>query len=305
MPIRLLEGTKGVKPRRDVLGTGAQDIRDHIFAGLGEREFVAALRAAAEGVLAGVQEADRRARDLGLRTEWFHAQGDWVAAGTEVARVAGRAKAIAQGEECLLGCLGKASGIATAARRAVELAAGRIRVVSGAWKKMPPEWKGMVRSAVQAGGMPFRILDEPFIYLDKNYLRMLGGIEAALEAVRGLEGVRVVQVRGEEAPIAEETARACRAGAGVIMVDTGDRRDAVQALEAAAPYPGVQVAFAGGIRLEDIPALADLGLHILDIGTAIVDAPLLEVRLDVVGWPLPIPPPPSPPRDGEGKGAKG
>ncbi|MBC7223617.1 MAG: hypothetical protein H5T59_04970, partial [Anaerolineae bacterium] len=68
---------------------------------------------------------------------------------------------------------------------------------------------------------------------------------------------------------------------------------------------GVQVAFAGGIRLEDIPALADLGLHILDIGTAIVDAPLLEVRLDVVGWPLPIPPPPSPPRDGEGKGAKG
>lgn len=281
--IRLSEGTEGVEPRRDImLRAGAEDIRDRIFAGLGGREFVASLRTAAEGVLAGVGEADRRARDVGLRAEWLRAQGDWVAAGTEVARVIGNAKAIALGEECLLGCLGKASGIATAARKAVELAAGRIRVVSGAWKKMPPEWKGMVRSAIQAGGIPFRILDEPFIYLDKNYLRMLGGIEAALEAVRDLEGVRVVQVRGEEASIAEETARACRAGAGVIMVDTGDRQDAVQALEAAAAYPGVQVAFAGGIHLEDIPALADLGLHILDVGTAIVDAPLLEVRLDVV-----------------------
>jgi len=260
----------------------ARDIRDQIFAGLGERTFAASLRAMAPGVLAGVEAAERRAAGLGLRVEWAYAEGEWLPAGAEIARLVGRAKAIALGEECLLGCLGKASGIATAARRAAELAAGRVRVVSGAWKKMPPELKEMVRRAVQVGGIPFRILDEPFLYLDKNYVRMLGGIEAALAAVRGLEGVRVVQVRGEEAPIAEETVRACRSGAGVVMVDTGRRKDAVAALEAAAPYPSVRIAFAGGIRLEDIPALADLGVHILDIGTAIVDAPLLEVQLDVL-----------------------
>ncbi len=261
----------------------ARDIRDQIFAGLGGRTFTASLRAVTPGVLAGVEAAERWASDLGLQVEWAWAEGDWLPAGAEVARLRGRAKAIALGEECLLGCLGKASGIATAARRARELAAGRVRVVSGAWKKMPPELKEMVRRAVQVGGIPFRILDEPFLYLDKNYVRMLGGIEAALAAVQGLGGVRVIQVRGEEASIAEETVRACRAGAGVVMVDTGRWEDALAALGAAAPYPGVRIAFAGGIRLEDIPALADLGIHILDIGAAIVDAPLLDLQLDAVG----------------------
>jgi nicotinate-nucleotide pyrophosphorylase (carboxylating) len=45
----------------------------------------------------------------------------------------------------------------------------------------------------------------------------------------------------------------------------------------------VRVAFAGGIRLEDIPELADLGIHILDIGAAVVDAPLLDMKFDVIG----------------------
>jgi nicotinate-nucleotide pyrophosphorylase (carboxylating) len=267
-----------------LLHTGnAPDIRDQIFAGLGDRQFTARLTASTGGVLAGLAAAEEQARAVGLRLEWAGPEGRRLAPGDLVATVTGAARAIALGEERLPACLCKASGIATSARKAVELAAGRVRVVSGAWKKMPPELKGMVRQAVAVGGMPSRIVDEPFLYLDKNYVRLLGGVTAALAAVQFLAGVKVIQVRGEEAAVAEETVRACRAGAGVVMVDTGDRQDAIAALAAAAAYPAVRVAFSGGVRLEDIPELAGLGIHILDIGAAVVDAPLLDMKLDVVG----------------------
>jgi nicotinate-nucleotide pyrophosphorylase (carboxylating) len=258
------------------------DLRDLIFAGLGQTRFAARLTANAGGVLAGVSAAAQAAAAVDLQADWTRQAGDRLEPGAVVAVVSGPAKAIALGEERLLGCLGKASGIATAARRAVELAAGRIRVVSGAWKKMPPELKMMVRQAAAAGGLPTRIVDEPFIYLDKNYIRMLGGITSTLAAVREMAGIKVIQIRGEEAGVARETAWACRDGTGVVMVDTGRCQDAVVALEVAAAYPAVQVAFAGSISLEDIPALADLGLDILDVGAAIMDAPLLDMKLDVV-----------------------
>jgi nicotinate-nucleotide pyrophosphorylase (carboxylating) len=44
----------------------------------------------------------------------------------------------------------------------------------------------------------------------------------------------------------------------------------------------VQVAFGGGVTLDDVDALKALDLDILDIGRHIVDAPLLDMRLDIV-----------------------
>jgi len=44
---------------------------------------------------------------------------------------------MAAAEEELIGWLSKASGIATAARRARRTAGKDLKVVSGAWKKMP------------------------------------------------------------------------------------------------------------------------------------------------------------------------
>jgi nicotinate-nucleotide pyrophosphorylase (carboxylating) len=260
----------------------AQDLRDVIFASLAGCCFTAQLSAGAAGVLAGVAAATEQAAGVGLELAWLQAEGDRLAPETVIATATGSARAIALGEERLLGCLCKPSGIATAARRAVDLAAGRVRVVSGAWKKMPPEIKHVVRQAAAAGGLPTRILDVPFIYLDKNYVRLLGGVTATLQAVRPLAGIKVIQVRGEEADIAEETERACCGGAGVVMVDTGSRADLAAALAAASAYRDVKIAFAGGIQHDDIPALAELGAHILDIGAAILDAPLLDIKLDVI-----------------------
>jgi nicotinate-nucleotide pyrophosphorylase (carboxylating) len=258
------------------------DVREHIFASLAGRRFTAELIAGQPGILSGVQTATAQAANLGLQVDWRLAEGGELQPGTIITQLDGSAIQLTQAEERLLGCLCKASGIASAARRAARLARGRVRVVCGAWKKMPPELKGYVRLAVETGGLPTRILDEPFVYLDKNYVRLLGGISQTLWAVRHLPGVKVIQVRGYNGdPVAEETRLACQSGAGVVMVDTGHFEDALAALEAAQAFPQVRIAYAGGVQIDDIPRLAGLGVQILDIGAAIIDAPLLDIKLEV------------------------
>ena len=75
---------------------------------------------------------------------------------------------------------------------------GHCRIVSGGWKKMPIEIKDHIRKAALDGGIKVRILHKPFVYLDKNYVRIFGGIKRAIQAVSSLERPVVIQVRGED-----------------------------------------------------------------------------------------------------------
>lgn len=265
--------------------SGPPDIRRHIFAGRLDQVLSAVLRAEAAGVLSGLERARELARQLGLELASGLRDGQKVAAGAELARLRGNPLQMTQAEEMLIGALSKASGIATAARRAQALAGPRLRVVAGGVKKMPPEMKGLVRRAIVHGGAAVRMAEHPFVYLDKNYVRMLGGIKEALRAAEGLEGGRIIQVRGETGPLEREALEAVQHGASLIMVDTGDQEDlrrVSRALSQAGLRGRVQLAFAGEIRLEDLPELAKLDLDAVDIGYAIVDAPCLPLRLDVL-----------------------
>jgi nicotinate-nucleotide pyrophosphorylase (carboxylating) len=44
----------------------------------------------------------------------------------------------------------------------------------------------------------------------------------------------------------------------------------------------VRLAFGGGVQLTDIDRLRELDVDIVDVGRAIVDAPLLDMRFRVV-----------------------
>lgn len=268
------------------VGVAQQDIRDIIFTSLGDRRYTAQIIAERAGIVAGAARLAARLEELGAEAALSAADGSPVEAGEAVARFTGTAKQIALAEEVAIGLLAKPSGIATAARRAVELAGPDLQIVCGAWKKMPPEMKQVVRDAVASGGAAFRITDQPFLYLDKNFVCMLGGIEATLAAVAALdERLKCIQIKGRFGQVADEAVAAARGGADIIMVDTGKAADAgavTAALRAAGLRDKVKVAFAQGIRLEDIPTLKGKGIDILDIGVGIIDAPLLDMRLDVV-----------------------
>jgi nicotinate-nucleotide pyrophosphorylase (carboxylating) len=144
----------------------------------------------------------------------------------------------------------------------------------------------MLRQAVGDGGLDFRISQQPFIYLDKNYVRILGGVANATKiAVRPGHRV-IVQVRGEAGPMDEESVAAAYAGAEIVMIDTGRREDiplVSDALRSRGLRSKVQIAFSGNILLDDIEGICRMDVDILDIGYAILDAPCLPMHFDVIG----------------------
>ena len=94
-----------------------------------------------------------------------------------IAVLRGNPKQMALAEEELIGWIAKSSGIATAARKAKAIAGRKLKVVSGAWKKMPVPIKDLIRQAILDGGIYYRISEKPFIYLDKNYVKILEGLK--------------------------------------------------------------------------------------------------------------------------------
>ena len=263
-----------------------QDVRDILFKDLEGRQYSVVITAEHAGVLSGVEDAYVCAEQLGIDLELCKGEGAHLSRGERFGHFRGTAKQIAQAEEQLMGTLAKSSGIATAAETANLLAQKRVRIVSGSWKKMPPVLKQSIRRAIASGGAAFRICEPPMVYIDKNYIRMLGSIPAALAAAKPLENAtKIIQIKGQNNTIEEETRQALEGGADVLMVDTGNRED-LKACRVEVERQGrrgqVKLAFAGNVKLTDIPVLADAGVDILCIGKQIVDAQLLDMRLDVV-----------------------
>ena len=262
------------------------DPRDKFFEPVAHAGVTAHVVVQDGGLIAGTDAVAASMAEIGVEVLRLVAEGTRVAAGTVVVEIAGSPKQIALAEERLVGLLAKPSGIATATAAFVERAGARMRVVSGAWKKLPFSQKEMIRKAILVGGAMPRIADWPFLYVDKNFVRMQGGLAATLEAAGRFEGwTRIVQVRGEYGDIAAEAVQAARAGATIVFVDSGEPGDAAAAV-AALTLEGlrsrVALAFAGGVQLGDIEKLAAMGVDIVDVGRPIVDAPLLDINLDVV-----------------------
>ncbi|WP_018085009.1 nicotinate-nucleotide pyrophosphorylase [Desulfurispora thermophila] len=262
------------------------DIRYSIFKGMEDHIFQAGVFFTQPAVVAGLIESENEANSLGLEVRSKVREGMSVLAGQAVLTLIGPALALAVAEDRVLGWIGKASGVATAARSFREMLPDRIRVVCGGWKKLPLSWRHNLRRAAAVGGVATRIVDDPFIYLDKNYIRMFGGITGTLQAVASLPGEKVIQLRGEWGDITEEAAQALINGATVLMVDTGCVEDVTRVagyLHGRGWRHRVRLAFSGGIKREDLSTIAALDVDIIDIGRSVLDAPMTDLRFDVLG----------------------
>lgn len=263
-----------------------QDLRDDIFKSVMTRSVTAHIIAEDAGVIAGIQAAKDKAESLGLDIIRIAKEGQTVQSGDVVARVSGNPKQIAVAEDQLIGLVAKPSGIATATRNCVERAGPDIQIVCGAWKKMPVVFKQTIRDAIVTGGGHFRISRDPFIYLDKNYIQMLGGIKSSLQAVAHFRGFKkVVQIKGRHKDIALEACEAAELNADIIFVDSGKPQDLLKLadlLNRKGLRDSIKIAFGGSVKIEDIDRFKDLPVDILDIGRQIIDAPLLDLKLEVV-----------------------
>lgn len=262
-------------------------MREFLFQPLENRRFRFAIRAREAGVLSGVAALKERAGEAALEVFLMLPEGSPVSPDQAVLVARGNAEQVARAEEMLLGTVGKPSGVATAAAAMVRNA-GRAKIVCGAWKKVGVAVRAELRQAITTGGAGIRISDRPFIYLDKNYVRMFGDIRRAVARARSYDQQRLVavQLRGEGRPVDVEAAEAVAAGADIVMVDTGrlaDLRAVVEAGRSDGWLGRVQLAFGGGVAADKVAEVVEAGADIVDVGRAIIDAPLLDFTLDVEG----------------------
>jgi len=239
----------------------------------------------ADGVIAGglcAVETFGRV-DPGLVVDWRIPDGEWLAPGSIVAEVSGPLRSILTAERTALNFLCHLSGIATLARRYVDVVTAvnpATRVLDT--RKTTPGLRVLEKAAVRAGGAwNHRAGLSDAVLVKDNHLGRLGITEAVAAARRSWPGV-VVEV---ECDRPEQVTEAVDAGASAVLLDnmTPSLVSECVALVRARAAPGsVLVEVSGGVTLDTAAAYAAAGADLISVGAITHSAPVLDLGLDLV-----------------------
>lgn len=201
--------------------------------------------------------------------------GDAVAARSVLAEVEGPAAALLTAERTALNLLQRLSGIATATRRYVEAASGRITILDT--RKTTPTLRAFEKYAVRVGGGTnhrFGLYD--LVLIKDNHARLAGGVGRAIAAARSARPDLAIEA---EAQSVAEAVEAAAAGADIVLLDnlsTADIRDAVAGIAGRA-----RTEISGGVTLARIPELAATGADFVSVGALTHSAAAADISLEL------------------------
>ncbi|MBK8481045.1 MAG: carboxylating nicotinate-nucleotide diphosphorylase [Proteobacteria bacterium] len=204
-------------------------------------------------------------------------EGAVVAAGETLALVRGPARALLGAERTTLNLLGRLCGIATVTRGVVEALSGtRARVVCT--RKTTPGLRVLEKYAVRAGGgANHRFGLDDAVLIKDNHLVLAGSIGEAVARVRRRVGHMIkVEVEVDNLAQLEE---ALAAGIDAVLLDNMDLATLRRATSIVAGR--VLTEASGGIRPDNVAAIASTGVDLLSIGWLTHSAASLDVALDL------------------------
>ncbi|GHD74905.1 nicotinate-nucleotide diphosphorylase (carboxylating) [Luteimonas padinae] len=206
-------------------------------------------------------DACHRALDPGVRIDWRVAEGDRVRAGTVLALLHGRTRALVSAERTSLNFMQTLSGTATATAAHVEAVRGtRARILDT--RKTLPGLRIAQKYAVRVGGGDnHRMGLYDAVMLKENHVRAAGSIGAAIAAARASQpGLPLIV----EVETLDELHAALEAGCDRILVDDFDAATRREAVRIAAGRIPLEVS--GGVDLASLRAIAEDGVDCISIG---------------------------------------
>ncbi|KRA53324.1 nicotinate-nucleotide pyrophosphorylase [Pseudoxanthomonas sp. Root65] len=221
-----------------------------------------------EAVIAGRPwfDACHRALDPDVRIEWRVQDGDRVTAGTVLATLAGRARALVTAERASLNFLQTLSGTATVTAAYVEAVRGTGCTILDTRKTLPGLRLAQKYAVRCGGGQNHRIGLYDAVMLKENHVRAAGSLVAAIRAARSAQPSLPLIVEVETLAQLDE---ALAAGCERILIDDFDaetRREAVRRARAA-PYAGrIPLEVSGGVDLTTLRGIAADGVDFVSIG---------------------------------------
>jgi nicotinate-nucleotide pyrophosphorylase (carboxylating) len=258
---------------------GAGDITTNSTIPEGQRS-TARVVVKAEGVFfdGGVTEAVLGELDASVSVEVLVGDGERVAPGTVAARVTGATRAILTGERLVLNFLQRLSGVATLTARYVAAVEGT-GVALLDTRKTTPGMRTLEKAAVAAGGgSNHRQGLYDMALVKDNHIAAAGGIGRAVAAVR--ESAPDVAVEVEVTDL-ERLRQALEAGADRVMLDNMSLESMAEAIRVARAWePAPEIEASGGVTLESIRRIADLGPDFISVGALTHSAPALDISLE-------------------------
>ncbi|VXB48816.1 Nicotinate-nucleotide pyrophosphorylase (carboxylating) [Luteimonas sp. 9C] len=211
-------------------------------------------------------DACHRALDPDVHIEWRVAEGDHVAAGTVLATLKGRARALVSAERTSLNFMQTLSATATVTARHVAAVAGTATRILDTRKTLPGLRLAQKYAVRVGGGHNHRVGLYDTVMLKENHVRAAGGIAAAVAAARAQSPDLPLVV---EVETLDELRAALDAGCTRVLIDDFDaatRREAVR-IAKAAPYAGrIPLEVSGSVDLDGLRAIAGDGVDCVSIG---------------------------------------
>lgn len=230
-----------------------------------------------EGVIAGLPIFARvfALLDPEVKVTFFCQEGDAVSKGQRLAVVQGDIRVLLSGERVALNFLQRMSGIATYTRAVADrLNGARTKLLDT--RKTTPNLRLLEKYAVRVGGghnHRFNLSDG--VLLKDNHIAAAGGVKEAVAMAKAYAPfVRKIEVEVENLDMVRQ---AVEAGADIIMLDNMTHEEMKEALSLI--QGRAETECSGNVTLDNVAALADLGVDYISCGALTHSAPILDLSL--------------------------
>lgn len=255
--------------------------QDWSTAAVPDRPMTARVVAKGDLVLAGLPMAVEVLKLVcpALASEQARCDGQKVPAGTEVLRLRGSSHGILLAERVMLNLLQRLSGTATLTRKFVDTIEGTgARVLDT--RKTTPGLKLLEKYAVRCGGgVNHRLTLGDGVLLKENHLAAVGGVRAAVEAVRRT-APNLVKIEVEVETLGQLKACLDLPDVDGVLLDNmalDQMREAVALRDRSGRRVFLEAS--GNITLDRARAVAETGVDFLSVGALTHSAPAVDLSL--------------------------
>jgi nicotinate-nucleotide pyrophosphorylase (carboxylating) len=243
----------------------------------------AILRCKEDCVCAGLPVTERvfKTIDKSIEFECLVADGDYCSAATPLAKISGNAQALLTAERTALNFLQRLCGIATTARRYMELVGGTRTVILDT-RKTTPGWRNLEKYAVAVGGASNHRIGLYDRIMIKDNHRELAGMEGSGGIARSVRRAREIFPELEvevEADTLDEVREAIEAEADYILLDNMSNEQMAQAVSLNSGQARLEAS--GGITLERIPEIARLGVDFISVGALTHSVKATDISMEI------------------------
>ncbi len=237
-----------------------------------------------KGIVAGIEEAKLLSEYLGLSTIAKVSDGAKIKNKQVLMQISGDAQTILSVERTMLNLLSRMSGIATKTRALVEkLEKANVKAKVAATRKSAPGLLYFDKKAVSiGGGDPHRLHLDDMVLIKDNHLAIVEGIEEAVKKAKAKASfTKKIEV---EVNNIEDTLKAAKAGADIIMLDNFSPKQVKNSCEALqkAGFGGILLEVSGGITSENLLEYAKAKVDIISLGELTHSVKALDISLEIV-----------------------